>query len=202
MLKLFLYTFSLYSLARVRLSTYTFSLVFIIFLGLPSTLFAKDMANEIILPDNVKNTFDIRPFVSIGEATFSVLFWDIYKSRLLTTTGSYPIEASQDSLLFDINYLTDISSKDLIKRTIEQWQHIGIATDKYTMYLPILSSIWPDIKDGDSLSLLIEQDRSIFYFNNTYIGVINNKDFGQMFIDIWLSEKTSQPRLRRDLLGD
>ena len=61
--------------------------------------------------------------------------------------------------------------------------------------------MWPDIKEGDSLSLLIHQGRSVFYFNQQYIGVINPSDFGQIFLAIWLSENTSEPELRRELLG-
>ncbi|TMM43166.1 hypothetical protein FCS21_13495 [Colwellia ponticola] len=152
-------------------------------------------------PYDLSSQLITQDFVTVGEATFSVLFWDIYKSKLLTTSGNYPVEVTQDNLLFDINYLTDIASKDLINNTIEQWQHLGIAAEVYQAYLPQLKTLWPDIKEGDSLSLLIHQGRSIFYFNKQYIGVINEPEFGQVFLAIWLSKNTSQPKLRNKLLG-
>jgi hypothetical protein len=129
------------------------------------------------------------------------LFWDIYTSQLFTTSGEYPLRDNNDHLLFDINYLTGIESEDLIKRTIEQWQHLGILKDKYQVYLPMLKDMWPDIREGDNLSILIEQDRSVFYFNKQYLGVIDDAEFGEMFLAIWLSEKTSQPSLRSELLS-
>jgi hypothetical protein len=49
--------------------------------------------------------------------------------------------------------------------------------------------------------LLIDQGRSVFYFNQQYIGVINPSEFGQIFLAIWLSENTSEPSLRLELLG-
>ena len=142
-----------------------------------------------------------RDFLSIGETTFSILFWDLYKSQLLTTSGKYPIEIKKDDLIMDIRYLADISSDDLIERTIEQWQHLGIAPENYQGFLPDLKAIWPNITDGDSLSLLLHQGRSVFYYNQQYVGVINDPKFGQIFLAIWLSEKTSEPSLRLELLG-
>jgi hypothetical protein len=164
-------------------------------------VFAKSMTAEMSLPKNLNTMLDTRNFVSIGETTFSILFWDLYKSQLLTTSGKYPIDIKKDDLIMDIRYLADISSDDLIERTIEQWQYLGIAPENYQGYLPELKAIWPDITDGDSLSLLIYQGRSVFYYNQQYVGVINEPKFGQIFLAIWLSEKTSEPSLRLELLG-
>lgn len=141
------------------------------------------------------------PFIEIGEGTFSVLFWDLYHSQLLTTSGDYPVLQENEALLFKINYFADISRDDLIERTVEQWQHIGIAELTYQQYLDDLNNIWPDIVKGDSLALVINNGHSHFYFNENYIGKITDDKFGQLFIDIWLSEKTSQPALRSALLG-
>ncbi|HBY87063.1 MAG TPA: hypothetical protein DEO86_14455 [Colwellia sp.] len=119
----------------------------------------------------------------------------------MTTSGKYPVDITSDKVLFTISYLADISSNDLINRTVDQWEHLGIQSERYTSYLPKLKGMWPDIKEGDSLSLLIDQGRSVFYFNQQYIGVINPSEFGQIFLAIWLSENTSEPNLRLELLG-
>ena len=143
-------------------------------------------------------------FETIGESTFSLFFWDLYKSKLMTTTGKYPIsiENKPERLIFVIEYLTDINRDDLIEHTIEQWQHIGLKESEYLKYVNTLKSIWPDITEGDSLALLIQKDKSEFYHNDKYLGGIDTPYFGQMFIDIWLSKKTSQPSLRKALLGE
>ena len=141
-------------------------------------------------------------FKMVGEAKFSILFWDIYQSKLLTTSGKYPIEAKNDELLYEIRYLKDISRDELIKRTKEQWQHLGIANEQYKHFIPELKRLWPNITQGDTLSLLIQNQHSNFYFNQQYIGSINAPQFGQLFIDIWLAKNTSQPKLRRQLLGN
>ncbi|WP_232824699.1 chalcone isomerase family protein [Algibacillus agarilyticus] len=145
--------------------------------------------------------YEQHAFTQMGEATFSILFWDLYKSKLLTTTGRYPINIKFEHLIYEINYLADISKKDLIKRTVEQWQHIDIKESLYTPYLETLNQIWPDIESGDTLTLVLTNGTTEFYFNGVYIGQIIEPAFGPLFLDIWLSEKTSQPELRTDLLG-
>lgn len=182
-------------------STYL-SYFYLIFWLSQNVVLAKSITDEMELPRHLKSTIDTRAFVSIGETTFSILFWDLYKSQLLTTSGKYPVVLENDKVLFTINYLADISSDDLISRTIDQWDHLGIPSEEYLTYLPELKNMWPDIKEGDNLSLLIHQGRSVFYFNQQYIGVINPTEFGQIFLAIWLSENTSEPNLRLELLGN
>ena len=99
-------------------------------------------------------------FQLVGKTTFSVLFWDIYTSKLLTSSGKYPINKEKEKLIFEIKYLADISSKDLIERTEEQWQHIGVSSNYYQYFTPKLKNIWPDIVEGDTLSLLINKHES------------------------------------------
>lgn len=153
----------------------------------------------------------------VGSARFSVLFWDIYDSRLLTPSGTYThseqtsyirektaSNKSSPHLLFEIRYLRDISKEDLINKTIEQWQHLGINERSYKAYIQALEALWPNITAGDNLSLLIEHNRSVFYYNNDLIGAVSNNKvlpFGALFLDIWLSPQTSQPELRKELLG-
>jgi hypothetical protein len=161
----------------------------------------KVLANEASPPNKLDRVLKDNNYVQVGETTFSILFWDLYKSNLQTTSGKYPIESNNDKLIYKINYLADISGKDLIERTVEQWQHLGINPKTYQAYLPILEKIWPDIEEGDTLSLFVSNNKSFFYFNNDLIGEVEQQEFSQIFLDIWLSENTSEPDLRLELLG-
>jgi hypothetical protein len=140
--------------------------------------------------------------IKVGSAVFSVLFWDIYKSTLYTKTGNYENIKPQEPLLFEIEYLKNITSEELIKRTIEQWDHLEKVEAQYLPFIPKLRGIWPDISSGDKLTLLNQNGRSVFYFNDEKIGMIEQREFGQLFLDIWLSPKTSQKTLRAKLIGD
>ncbi|WDE04189.1 chalcone isomerase family protein [Thalassomonas viridans] len=142
---------------------------------------------------------DKSQLVLVGQAQFSVLFWDIYQSRLYTSSGQF--SRDEKPLLFEINYQKDISRRELLSATIEQWQHLAVAEQDYQQYIPRLEALWPDISAGDSLTLFSDHRGSYFYFNGNYLGRITDAEFAGLFLDIWLSPKTSRPRLRQDLLG-
>lgn len=161
----------------------------------------KVIATELTTPNTLERVLNSQTYINVGETTFSILFWDIYKSNLKTTTGKYPLESDRDKLIYQINYLEDITSKDLIMHTVEQWQHLGVEVERYQAYLDVLAKIWPDIKDGDTLVLYVNNNKSSFYLNNNFIGEIEQPAFSQLFLDIWLSENTSEPDLRLELLG-
>lgn len=137
----------------------------------------------------------------VGSAKFSLLFWDIYESTLYTYSGTYSSLEADSPVYFKIRYLRDISRQELIARTLEQWQHLAMSNAKIEQYSELLTDLWPDIKAGDSLALLKTTSKSQFFFNDKAIGMIDNQQFGDDFLNIWLSTKTSQPALRRQLLG-
>lgn len=177
-------------------------LIFALFMFFSITLNANVNQLPITVNENLTVKVIESNYKKVGSAQFSVFFWDIYNSTLYTETGKFIKESSQQTIVFNIDYLKDITRDDLIDRTIEQWQHLNIPKKHYLQFLPYLTEIWPNISAGDSLTLLIKNQESFFYFNGTFIGNIKQKTFGSLFLSIWLSEKTSQKTLRRKLLGE
>ena len=59
-----------------------------------------------------------------------------------------------------------------------------------------------DVQKGDAITLYVDETgASYFYFNQQYLGVINDPVFSEQFAAIWLSEKTTRPGFRDKLLG-
>jgi len=141
-------------------------------------------------------------FQLLGKAKFSVLFWDVYESQLLTSDGRKPFSHLCQHSLFEIHYLRDISQKELIDNTVSQWRHLALSENEYSVFLPSLENIWPNIKAGDQLAMLNQASTTVFYLNGQKIGVIENLAFAEAFLRIWLDENTSEPELRQQLLGD
>lgn len=143
-----------------------------------------------------------QPFILLGKAKFSVLFWDIYESSLLTSDGQKPFDQACQQSLFEIQYLRDISKKDLLDNTVSQWQYLSLKESEYALFLPLLESIWLDINAGDRLSMLTQYSRTLFYLNSEYIGEIESVTFAETFLSIWIDKGTSEPKLRLKLLGE
>lgn len=153
-----------------------------------------------LLQQQLPEVLDTLAFNKVGSAKFSVLFWDIYNSHLFTKSGRYEENTNQD-VIFKIEYSKDITADELIKRTVEQWQHLNYKKSDYEAFIPRLKSIWPNISAGDSLTLYRDSQSTEFYFNNMNIGVIDNEEFYKLFLAIWLSADTSEPELRQSLIG-
>lgn len=135
----------------------------------------------------------------VGEARMTYLFWDIYDARLYSSSGDYSTQ--RFPVLLSLSYLRDFKAKDIVKATNEQWLHLGKGS-LVGQYDKTLMSLWPDIKQGDTLSVLVENNQtSAFFYNGKKLGVIRDASFTESFIAIWLSPKTSHPKVRQQLIG-
>ena len=136
-----------------------------------------------------------------GAARLKVLFWDIYESSLYTPDGTW--SEGVRPLRLDIRYLRAISALDLVKQTGKEWAEQGKSSPEHIVWQGELLSIWPDVTEGDVISLAIDPSGvSTFLFNGNAIGTIGDPQFGEDFAGIWLSPDTTRPALRRQLIGE
>ena len=139
-------------------------------------------------------------FKSVGQSRFEYYFWDVYDAKLATPSGNY--QFGQHPVKLSLTYLRDFAAKDIVKATNEQWQHLG-KTDLLGKFDQQLLALWPDIKEGETLSFITDtQGIGTFYHNDTKLGGIDDSQFADNFLAIWLSPKTSQPDMRKQLIGE
>ena len=136
----------------------------------------------------------------VGAARLKVLFWNIYDSTLYSADGKYQQDAFPQAL--QLVYLRDIDAEELLKHTRDEWHRLGVPKQSAQHWLSQLKAIFPDIKEGDELTLRVsEQGHSEFYFNSQAIGLITEAEFGSAFLRIWLDENSSYPKVREQLIG-
>ncbi|WP_233078179.1 chalcone isomerase family protein [Rheinheimera soli] len=145
------------------------------------------------MPDNVK---------LVGQGQFSYLFWDLYQAKLYTADGSWNDYQQSSPVVLKLTYQRNISKEDFIEATVDQWKHLqGKLSAHHKDWATQLDKLWTDVKKGDELSCVLAADGKVqFYFNDELLGDISDPAFGPAFLDIWLSEKTSAPKLRKQLL--
>ncbi|MGF1709407.1 chalcone isomerase family protein [Vibrio kagoshimensis] len=134
-------------------------------------------------------------FQKLGEGEMNYMFWTIYSAELFSSvsTGEQALK---------IEYQKSIDSQALIDATEDQWNQLGYTQKNINAWLEPLNALWPNVKPGNTLTIIVAEDQtSRFYFDDQPIGVVSDKGFGQAFLSIWLSEKTSEPKLRKQLLG-
>ncbi|KKL12361.1 hypothetical protein LCGC14_2536510, partial [marine sediment metagenome] len=107
-------------------------------------------------------------FKQVGQSRFEYYFWDVYDAKLATPTGQY--QFGQHPSKLSLTYLRDFAAKDIVKATNEQWQHLG-KTQLLGKFDQQLLALWPDIKEGETLSFITDmQGVGTFYHNDTKLG--------------------------------
>lgn len=146
------------------------------------------------MPDNVK---------LVGQGQFSYLFWDLYQAQLYTADGLWSNYQQSSPVVLKLTYQRAISKDDFIEATVDQWKHLqGKVSAQHQQWATQLEQLWTDVKKGDQLSCVLMADGTVqFYFNDKLLGDVTDTAFGPAFLDIWLSEKTSAPKLRKKLLN-
>ena len=143
----------------------------------------------------------IQQLKMVGQGEMSWLFIDLYQASFYSQTGKYQEWVYPQAL--KIVYQRDIEKDDLVSATEKEWQKLSLDGREYQQWLKALTQLWPDIKKGDALVFMVEADgRGFFYHNNQLLGGINNNDFSGAFLSIWLSKNSSEPALRKQLIGE
>jgi hypothetical protein len=136
----------------------------------------------------------------VGEGRLSFAFWDVYDATLYAPRGEMNQQAP---FALSIRYMREIEGADIAERSVEEMRAQGFADEtRLTSWNQQMKEIFPDVKDGTVLTaIFIPGGETMFYEDNTPVGTIKDAEFTRWFSDIWLSEKTSEPGLRRELLG-
>mgnify|MGYP001040312649 CR=1 FL=1 len=140
---------------------------------------------------------NLRP---VGQASLKVMFWTIYDSRLFTPDGQF--QGVEPDLALRITYRRDIAAEALVNRTRKEWRKLDQYEQQHEQWLARLEEIWPDVQEDDDVTLRVDAELgSRFYLNGQFIGAIEDAQFTRQFLSIWLSEQSSYPDLREQLVG-
>ncbi len=136
----------------------------------------------------------------VGQAEMRWLMFPLYRVTLKTIDGQY--QANRFPQMLDIVYLRNIAKQDLLTATDGEWKGLGVPFSQRKEWIRQLGNLWPSIKRGDRLAFQVTQQGSnYFLYNGKKIGGVADKQFSEAFLSIWLSPKTSRPRIRQRLLA-
>ena len=136
----------------------------------------------------------------VGQARMTYLFWDVYDARLYAPEGQWQAEAP---FALELSYLRELDGEAIAKRSVEEIRKQGFNDEAVlTRWYQQLSAILPDVKKGTRLTGVVDQNRHTrFYLDGVPLAQVDEPLFSTWFFNIWLSEATSEPKLRAQLLG-
>ena len=125
------------------------------------------------------------------------------KSTTLNCLDQMVSGSTNKPFALSIQYLRHIEGKDLAARSVEEMRKQGLKDEKIlTGWYNTLKNIFPDVENGSVLTaVFVPGQHTKFFSNDQEIGIVEGDEFLNWFSGIWLSEKTSEPELRQQLIG-
>ena len=134
------------------------------------------------------------PFL-IGEGVLKVFIWDVYELRLFSKTNMYD---RNDIFVLEFEYLRDTSKASVIKASIVELKKLNLSKTKLEKWEKYLEKSIKDMKAGEKAALLFRPNLGItFYASDRFNITIDNVEFANSYIDIWLGDNTARPKLRK-----
>lgn len=137
---------------------------------------------------------------TVGSGRLTYLFWDVYDAALHAPAGRWQPDRP---FALTLTYLRHFDGEDIAERSIRELRGLGWRDPyKLTAWDNRMRQIFPDVQPGTSLTgIYLPDGNTLFYMNGQPIGGVGDPEFGRAFFAIWLDKNTSEPGLRRKLLG-
>jgi hypothetical protein len=137
----------------------------------------------------------------IGQGNLSWMFWDAYTATLYSKTPEFKRDSE---FALKLDYKVDIDGEDIAARSIDEMEkQQKLEPEKAQKWLQTMKAIFPNVDENTSIIGVNKPNYgAVFYKNGKEIGEIKDAEFAKRFFDIWLSPKTSEPKLRKQLLGE
>ena len=137
----------------------------------------------------------------IGEGTLKVLMWEVYDLRLFTDGTPF---SWSDKFMLEFDYSRELKKESVIDASLKEFKLQPNVSDKDIKAWEVyLEQVIQTVQKGTKASVMwVPEGQIVFDYEGSPTSTIENEDFARAFLNIWLGEKTSRPKLRSQLLGD
>lgn len=142
----------------------------------------------------------IKAGVPYGSATLSKLMFHVYDATLWTDAPEWTMKKP---FALSLHYGMNFDGGELARRSIDEMHSQRKLEGKTAAaWGARLRALFPDVKKGDSITAVYLPGKCTrIYHNGVYRGSISDAAFSARFIGIWMSPETSEPALRKKLIG-
>ena len=139
----------------------------------------------------------------LGQARLTVYGFNIYDAKLWAADGFAVANYASEPFALELRYLRNFKGAMIAERSLGEMRRLAVISDeKAALWLESMKKTFPDVKKGDELIGIHKPDGTAsFTLNGKPIGEVRDEEFTRLFFGIWLSPNTSQPKMRKQLLG-
>jgi Chalcone isomerase-like len=140
---------------------------------------------------------------AIGQSLFRWWGLEVYRATLFGDTGFDPQRFERQRFGLELAYLRNFSGRDIAQRSLDEMQGIApLDPAQARGWLEAMLKAFPDVRTGDRLLGAHDPEQGArFYLNGRLKSAIDDPAFSARFFGIWLSPRTSHPRLREALIA-
>ena len=152
-------------------------------------------------PPEVTTEISVAKLQGQGRLTYFGLA--VYDARLWVQDGFKASEALRLPLALELEYSRTLYGNLIAERSLDEMKRGGEVTDaKAAEWLAQMKTLFADVKKGDRITGVQAPGLATrIFFNGKLRGEVRDAEFTRLFFGIWLSPRTSEPKLRDALLG-
>lgn len=138
-----------------------------------------------------------------GQGRLRYLGLHVYDAMLWTAQPLAADEAERAALALELRYARALRGVLIAERSLSEMKRIGEFDDAdAARWLEAMTRLFPDVSAGDRITGVHRPGEGArFHVNGRFVGEVAEAVFARLFFGIWLSPRTSQPKLRSALLG-
>lgn len=139
----------------------------------------------------------------IGKQRLTYWGFQVYDARLWALPGFKRDNIAGQPFALELAYLRDFDAIDVAERSITEMRRSAtISEAQAKTWIAEMMRVYPDFKKGDRVTGINKPGVGAAYMvNGKSTGEIRDVEFVRLFFGIWLSPKTSEPKLRSALLA-
>lgn len=166
-------------------------------LGSPADAFAQDAA----VPAEVAATLAPARLQGSGRLTFFGLH--VYDARLWVKESFRTEDFVKQPLAIELEYARTLYGKLIAERSIAEMKKVGeVTAEQSERWLADMTRLFPDVAKGDRITgVQVPGEAARFFLNGKARGEVRDAGFTALFFGIWLSPRSSEPKLRQALVA-
>jgi hypothetical protein len=139
----------------------------------------------------------------VGQGRLTFFGLKVYDARLWAAPGFDPARFEQQPLALSLGYLRGLKGPLIAERSLKEMRPLpGFDASREAAWLARMTELFPDVSNGDTLvGVNLPGLGARFVLNGQVRGQVDDPLFARLFFGIWLSPQTSEPALRKALLG-
>lgn len=140
--------------------------------------------------------------VPTAPVRLSVWGFEVYDARLWTPVNFRHNQYPQHAFALELQYLRRLEGAAIASRSIDEMRRVGSFTEAQAQnWQAAMRTMFPNVGLGERITgVNLPGVGAEFWVNGRRAGAVNDPDFARLFFGIWLDERTSEPKMRLQLL--